>query len=525
MPFRAVDLSQLPGTPCSERRSLLRAADLVAPGAGVEPAAVAGLHPAAGRIAKARLAGRPVICMLGPWVITQGLGLLVVDLLRRGIVTHLATSGIGSGHDFELGALGATAAADAASGLSEEGGTLLHQAIRRGARDGLGLGEALGRFLAEDPRCQRPESSVAFHAHALGVPYTVHVAIGADAVCQHSACDFAALGWASGQDFGVLCASVAELQGGVLLNAACGPSGEEAFLTALAAARCLGHEVATFAAVDLVDPGNDRAGPAAPADQQTCRLTGDPVAALAGLCALLRAAPPVERAAGQAPGADSAPEAVTRHSTAAAEVLHDMLGRHPELRSAAPDLARAYLAIVHSLAHGGTLFLCGNGGSLADALHISAEMLKSYVRPRPLPAGHCDRLSRERNGEALAANLQRGLRAIVLGANSALTSAVNNDFAARDLNYAQELYALARPGDGFLGISTSGQAANVGSAASVARALGLATIALTGSSGGPLAGQVDVAIRAPATRTDRIQEQHIVLYHTLCEMLEVDLLH
>ena len=216
-------------------------------------------------------------------------------------------------------------------------------------------------------------------------------------------------------------------------------------------------------------------------------------------------------------------EAVAQRSAAAAEVLRGMLARHAELGVAAPDLARAYLAIANSLAHGGTLFLCGNGGSMADALHISGEMLKSYAHPRPLPDGHRDRLAQQPNGEVLVANLQRGLRAVVLGTNAALASAVTNDFVDRDLSYAQELYALARPGDVFLGISTSGKAANVRHAASVARALGLTTIGLTGRPGGPLAEQVDVPIRAPATRTDRIQEQHVVLYHALCEMLEVDL--
>ncbi len=223
--------------------------------------------------------------------------------------------------------------------------------------------------------------------------------------------------------------------------------------------------------------------------------------------------------------ADMAEEmaAVARRSAAAAAVLRDLEGRHPALEDAAADLARAYLAIAESLAGGGILFLCGNGGSMADALHISGEMLKSYAHPRPLPEAHRSRLARERNGEALAANLECGLRAVVLGLNVALESAVNNDCAARDLSLAQELYALARPGDVLLGISTSGKAMNVGSAVSVARVLGLTTIALTGPTGGALAQQVDIAIHAPGARTDRIQEMHVLLYHALCEMLEVDL--
>ena len=223
------------------------------------------------------------------------------------------------------------------------------------------------------------------------------------------------------------------------------------------------------------------------------------------------------------PSLADAQNLVTERSTEAAAALDDLLRRHSALRGVAVDLASAYLAIAESLSAGGTLYLCGNGGSFADALHMSGEMLKSYLRPRPLPAAFRVRLERERNGALLAANLECGLRAHVLGLNAALATAVANDFAARDMGCAQELYAFARGGDVFLGISTSGKAANVGNAASVARALGLVTISLTGPDGGPLAAQAHIAMRAPGERTDRIQEHHVLLYHTLCEMLEADL--
>jgi D-sedoheptulose 7-phosphate isomerase len=171
----------------------------------------------------------------------------------------------------------------------------------------------------------------------------------------------------------------------------------------------------------------------------------------------------------------------------------------------------------------GTLFLCGNGGSLADALHISGELLKSYARRRALPGRLEARLVSSPDGDLLARNLEPGLRAVVLGINPSLTSAVANDMPDRDMNLAQELLALARPGDLFLGISTSGNARNVAYAAQTARALGLNVLALTGESGGRLAGLADVAIQVPARRTDRIQELHVQCYHTLCEMLETEL--
>ena len=155
-------------------------------------------------------------------------------------------------------------------------------------------------------------------------------------------------------------------------------------------------------------------------------------------------------------------------------------------------------------------------------MHISGELLKSYARPRPLSARHRALLNSQPDGEVLAGHLEGGLRTIVLGANPSLVSAVNNDFAARGMEFAQHLCALARPGDVLLGISTSGRAQNVCYAASAARALGLSVVALTGKQQSPLAERADIPIRAPASETDRVQEEHVALYHCLCEMLERD---
>ncbi len=123
----------------------------------------------------------------------------------------------------------------------------------------------------------------------------------------------------------------------------------------------------------------------------------------------------------------------------------------------------------------------------------------------------------------LARNLEPGLRAVVLGVNPSLASAVANDMPDRDMNLAQELLALAQPGDVLLGISTSGNARNVAYGAQTARSLGLTVLALTGEAGGRLAALADIPIRVPEQRTDRVQELHVHCYHTLCEMLETEL--
>jgi D-sedoheptulose 7-phosphate isomerase len=201
-------------------------------------------------------------------------------------------------------------------------------------------------------------------------------------------------------------------------------------------------------------------------------------------------------------------------------VLRALVARHPELDQVAPDLSRAYRVLARCFRTGGVLFLCGNGGSMADALHISGELLKSYARPRPLPKRLAERLSAQPEGATLVRNLEPGLRAVVLGVNPSLASAVANDMPDRDVNFAQELLALARSGDVLLGLSTSGNARNVAYAAQAARALGLTVVGFTGQAGGRLGQLADVALCVPAVQTDRVQELHVHVYHALCEMLE-----
>ena len=211
----------------------------------------------------------------------------------------------------------------------------------------------------------------------------------------------------------------------------------------------------------------------------------------------------------------------TRNVATTHPPIDAMLSCHPELASTVADLTAAYRAIVAVQEHNGCLYLCGNGGSMSDALHISGEMLKSYTLPRPLDADLQARLIEAGpDGNKLAQVLERGLRAMVLGLNHSLSSALENDASMPAIGYAQELLVMAHPGDAVLGISTSGNARNVCYAAQVARALGLTVISLTGQEGGKLATLADIAIRAPAIRTDRVQELHIYLYHCLCEMLE-----
>lgn len=193
---------------------------------------------------------------------------------------------------------------------------------------------------------------------------------------------------------------------------------------------------------------------------------------------------------------------------------------NPLVAACGASLARAYSAISEAFQRGGTLYLCGNGGSSSDAMHIAGELAKSFVRPRPLPKELYARLGDQPYGADLCQHLQMGMRAHVLGCNPALSSAVANDIALAGIGYAQELCALGRPGDVLLGISTSGHARNVLFAVSTAKALMMTSVGLTGPAGNPLATLVDIAMCVPANETYRVQEAHVAIYHQLCLMLE-----
>ena len=212
---------------------------------------------------------------------------------------------------------------------------------------------------------------------------------------------------------------------------------------------------------------------------------------------------------------------LTSFSPDALTVLQRMVDRFPELRPCAPDLAHAFETIARCFEGGGTFFVCGNGGSQSDALHIAGELDKSFKHHRHLSPEQQKAFEGLPGGTELADHLQQGLPTIPLGSNPALTSAIANDNPLPHILFAQELYALGRKGNVLLGISTSGGAQNVRYAAAAAHALGMPVISLTGPDGGPLADQADIAIRAPGSTTAEVQGWHIQLYHALCDMLEV----
>ena len=197
-------------------------------------------------IASAARARRAVVVMLGGHVIKTGLTPLLLDLVRRGIITHIAMNGSGAIHDYEMARFGGTSE-DVASGLrdgtfgmAEETGRGMNDAITAGMTAGHGMGEALSNALAAVPDLAQPELSLLLHAPRFGVPLTVHAALGAEIIHQHPAANGAAIGDTSHRDFRRLAAALDGLHdGGVVLNLGSAVIMPEVFLKALTIARNL----------------------------------------------------------------------------------------------------------------------------------------------------------------------------------------------------------------------------------------------------------------------------------------------
>jgi len=210
-------------------------------------------------IAQAKRRDRAVVVMLGGHVVKTGLAPLLIDLMRRRVITHLAMNGSAAIHDYEIARFGGTSEDVAAGlrdgtfGMAEETGRGLNEAFTAGMREKLGMGEAVAVALEGTAVLAHPELSVILGAHRLGLPVTVHAALGAEIIHQHPAADGAAIGDTSHRDFRRLAASLPSLHdGGVVLNLGSAVIMPEVFLKALTIARNLGGGKPTdFTTCDL----------------------------------------------------------------------------------------------------------------------------------------------------------------------------------------------------------------------------------------------------------------------------------
>ncbi|MCU0501976.1 MAG: hypothetical protein MUC51_09455 [Anaerolineae bacterium] len=302
MPYPQFDRSRLKLNPLAERVHDMTLADMLPLDAAGEPFEHPSLPVIAQRILQARRNDAPVIVLMGAHVIKSGLSAFVIDLMARGIVTHVGMNGAGPIHDFELALAGATTESvaryiqEGQFGLWNETGWI-NDIVAEGVRDGLGYGEALGRAIEQETgvRGQEPAhqqisksadhaSRITHHAPAssfqlpafphadisilaagyrLRVPVTVHIGLGYDIIHEHPNCDGAALGEASYRDFLIFTEAVTRLQGGVFLNFGTAVMGPEVYLKALSMARNIafqeGRQINHFttAVFDLLELGDD----------------------------------------------------------------------------------------------------------------------------------------------------------------------------------------------------------------------------------------------------------------------------
>lgn len=264
-----INVSDLKTYPLKKRHSKVKVADFARPwrrGGSFtafyttlpDILAVKTLRAVAKAVANAHRKGRPVIVGIGAHVIKVGLAPIVTDLMERNIVTAVAMNGAGIIHDFELALMGHTSEEvdaeidDGRFGMAEETGRILNDAIRRGATDGEGLGEAVGHYINRY-KGQFPNRATSILATGarLGVPVTVHVALGTDIIHMHPSADGAAIGATSLLDFRRLAAVVAGMEGGVYLNIGSAVILPEVFLKTVSLGRNLGHPLTHITTVNM----------------------------------------------------------------------------------------------------------------------------------------------------------------------------------------------------------------------------------------------------------------------------------
>jgi D-sedoheptulose 7-phosphate isomerase len=198
----------------------------------------------------------------------------------------------------------------------------------------------------------------------------------------------------------------------------------------------------------------------------------------------------------------------------------ELIKRYPELAPVSADMKAAYELLAKCFESGNRLFICGNGGSASDSLHISGELLKSFKIKRSIdPKIHATLCALGERGKRLAQTLEGALPAISLVGEEAFSTAFSND-ALNTAMFAQRLYALGQKGDVLLALSTSGNSENCLLAAELARAAGISVISLTGKGGGEISKLSDICIAVPEHETYKVQELHLPIYHALCAALE-----
>ena len=201
--------------------------------------------------------------------------------------------------------------------------------------------------------------------------------------------------------------------------------------------------------------------------------------------------------------------------------INILIGRYPILTKNRNELTEGANLLIKTIESGNKLLICGNGGSSADSDHIVGELMKGFLKKRPLSEDQKDSLKKAggKIGIKMGKYLQQAIPAVSLSSATALNTAFLNDVDS-SLIYAQQILGLGEKKDLLWGISTSGNSENVVAAAIAAKAFGLKTLAMTGEKESSLSELCDICIKVGETETYKVQELHLPVYHTLCMILE-----
>ncbi len=264
---QTIDFSKIKTFSAQDRHNLVRIDNLRTPGAQEDNLFNnKEFDILVSKLKEAKENGRTVTCFYGAHVIKCGLSRYLIWLIKNGYITHLASNGAGSIHDFELAYLGGTsehvptAIEDGSFGMWEETGAWMNEAIKLGAKKNYGYGQSLADYVENNPdKFPYRDDCVFYQAYKMGVPVTYHVTMGTDIIHQHPTVDFEALGKTSGRDFNYFCHSIAALgDNGVHLNIGSAVTGAEVFLKALSIARNQGNALKhiTTANFDIIPLGD-----------------------------------------------------------------------------------------------------------------------------------------------------------------------------------------------------------------------------------------------------------------------------
>jgi len=240
-----LDFKKIKTYPLSQRKNLVHRKDFIRDTKNIKPWENRRFRRLVKKVVEARRNNKQVVVQIGAHVIKTGQSLLLIDLMKRGVITHIAMNGACAIHDFEMALQGATAESvpknieDGSFGMWEETGAMMNRAINR-SKDG--FGRTIGRLIVQK-KMPYLEYSLLAAAYKLNIPATVHVAIGTDIIHQHPLCDGAATGRATYLDFKIYTESIAHLAEGCFLNFGSAVIGPEVFLKALSISRNLGFPV------------------------------------------------------------------------------------------------------------------------------------------------------------------------------------------------------------------------------------------------------------------------------------------